>query len=126
MERFRAWLEAYATALEAGDTGALDVLFAVEASYRPGPFQPVLHGRQAIREHVAAQLVGRAGLSVQAKALGIGTTYGVAHWVAAWTDRDGDRVLDGMLLAAFDPFGRCTSLREWSIAGEGPAPAINA
>ena len=45
IERFRAWIEEYATALETGDFGALDRLFAIEATYRPGPFSAMLRGR---------------------------------------------------------------------------------
>jgi hypothetical protein len=123
VERFRAWLEALAEAMETADLAALDRLFALEASYRPGPFEPVLRGRHAIRAHFGAQLAERGTVAVSARALGVGTTYGVAHWVVGWSAGGRDRMDDGVLLAAFDPLGRCTSLRSWSAVGEGKAPS---
>jgi hypothetical protein len=117
VERFRAWVEAYANALEGGDLDALDRLFAVEATYRPGPFSAIVRGRRAIRSYLETVLADRPGLAVQARALGVGSTYAIAHWVAAWEAPQGDAVADAIMLAAFDPFGRCTSLREWSVTG---------
>jgi hypothetical protein len=68
---------------------------------------------------LAAQIEGRESLAVTARALGVGSTYAIAHWAAAWQNADGqDAVEDAVLLAAFDPFGRCTSLRVWSVLGD--------
>ncbi len=126
IERFRQWLEDFATALEQGDFGTLDRLFAVEATYGPTPFAPVLRGRRRIREYLAGLAAERPSLVITARALGVGSTYAVAHWVSGWAATSGDSVEDGILLAAFDLFGRCTSLRTWQVAGssvpEAPAP----
>lgn len=122
IEHFRAWLEQYATALERGDLGAFDRLFTVEATYRTTPFAPILRGRRRIREHLQAQLGERPALAVTARALGVGSTYAVAHWVSGWTAETGDGVEDGILLAAFDLFGRCTSLRAWHVLGQSALP----
>jgi hypothetical protein len=125
VERFRAWLESFGEALERADPEAAAALFVLEASWRPGPFLPVLRGRAAIRAHVEGLVAARPGMVIRGRALGMGTTYGVAHWVAAWeapSDAEpaaGAPTSDGILLAAFDPVGRCTSLREWSVVGEG-------
>ena len=116
VEQFRAWIEEYATALETGDFGALDRLFALEATYRPGPFTAVLRGRRAIRSYLESLLSGRPSFAVTARALGVGSTYAIAHWVSGWREGDADAVEDGILLAAFDPFGRCTSLRAWAVS----------
>jgi hypothetical protein len=116
VERFRAWLEEFATALEAGQLPALDRLFAIEATYRPGPFTAVLQGRRAIRGYFETLLAGRSSLSINAQVLGVGSTYGIAHWVSGWKAADVDSAADGILLVALDPFGRCTSLREWSVS----------
>jgi hypothetical protein len=122
--RFLAWLGAFGEALETGDLASLDSLFAVGATYRPGPFQPPLRGRRAIRQHLDASLAGRRNVVIRAKALGVGATYAVAHWVEAWSDAEGDRLGDGIILAAFDARGRCTSLRLWSEVGErGAGPS---
>jgi SnoaL-like domain len=116
LERWRSWLERLADALERSELMALDGLFAVETSYRPGPFSAELHGRGAIRSYWEAWLAERASVSITAEALGVGTTYAVAHWRMEWaaTEAAGS-ASDGILLAAFDPRGRCTSLREWSV-----------
>lgn len=119
IERFRAWLEEYATALEQRDLGVLDRLFTVEATYRPTPFAPILRGRRRIREHLEALGAERPSLAITARALGVGSTYAIAHWVSGWHAESGDAVEDGILLAAFDPFGRCTSLRTWHVLGNG-------
>jgi hypothetical protein len=118
IERFRAWMEEYATALETNDLGALDRLFAVEATYRPGPFSSVVRGRRAIRSYLESLMADRPSLAVNARALGVGSTYAIAHWVSGWRVGDTYPVEDGILLAAFDQFGRCTSLRAWAVASD--------
>ncbi len=121
-QRFVGWLDAFGSALERDQLAELDGLFAVEASYRPDPFGPVLRGRRRIREHLQASLAERSSLAITARALGVGSTYAIAHWAAAWQTPSGtDAIEDAILLAAFDPFGRCTSLRGWSISGTGTA-----
>jgi len=116
------WLGAFGNALERDTLDELDALFALEASYRPTPFAPVVRGRRRIREQLTATIAGRRSLAITARALGVGATYAIAHWAAAWQTPDGhDQVEDAILLAAFDPFGRCTSLRTWSVAGGTPA-----
>jgi hypothetical protein len=118
VERFRAWIEEYATALEMGDFGALDRLFAIEATYRPGPFSTMLRGRRAIRSYLETLQSDRPSFAVTARALGVGSTYAVAHWVSGWRSGEADAVEDGILLAAFDQYGRCTSLRAWAVAND--------
>ncbi len=121
VERFRSWLQAYAEALKTGTLGSLDRLFAVQTSYQPGPFAALLHGRRSIRSYWEAVLEDRAGLAISAEVLGAGGTHAVAHWRLTWRDGGPDgaeRVADGVLIAALDAFGRCNSLREWSILRE--------
>jgi hypothetical protein len=119
--RFVAWLAAFAEALESANLSALDRLFALEASLRPDPFQPVVRGRRLIRSHLSAMLERRGQVAVSARALGVGSTYAVAHWVVGWTADGRDLVDDAILLAAFDPLGRCTSVRMWTVEGERSA-----
>jgi hypothetical protein len=113
VERWRAWLETFASALETGDGAAIDRLFAVETSYQPGPFAAILNGRRAIRAYLEGVRGDRAGLAISAEALGVGATYAIAHWRHEWSSG----AADGIVLAAFDPFGRCTSFREWTLRG---------
>jgi hypothetical protein len=128
IQRFVGWLDAFGNALERNDLAALDGLFALEASYRPTPFVPVVRGRRKIRDALAATIEPRNSLAVTARALGVGSTYAIAHWAAAWENSAGSaEVEDAILLAAFDPFGRCTSLRIWSVLGDSPTdPPLSA
>jgi hypothetical protein len=59
VQRFVGWLDAFGSALERNDLAALDALFALEASYRPTPFMPVVRGRRKIRK--SPRIVGLAG-----------------------------------------------------------------
>lgn len=128
IERWRSWLESFASALETGDLTAIDRLFAVETSYQAGPFSPLLRGRRSIRSYWETVLADRAGLAISAEALGVGATYAVAHWTLTWgtggdsaarsggeSPTSSGRTADGMILAAFDPMGRCSSFREWTL-----------
>jgi hypothetical protein len=49
----------------------------------------------------------------------------VAHWRATFRRADeaaARSALDGVLMAAFDRSGRCTSLRQWWHVGDPEAP----
>ncbi len=121
MERVRAWVESFTLALESGDLDALGRLFAIECSWQPGPFAPVLQGRAAIRAHAEGRLAAMPGLDSRAEILGVGSTYAIAHWALTWGARGpGDRA-DGVLLVALDPMGRCSAIREWTLDERLPA-----
>jgi len=109
LDRFSSWLTRYGDAWEAADAGRLSDLFAAGATYQPTPFHDLVRGRAAIVEVFAALLEELPGVSFAAQVLGVGDTYGVAHWRAA----SSDRAIDGILLAALDGRGRCESLRTW-------------
>jgi hypothetical protein len=124
-ERFRAWVEAFTGSLESGRLDALDQLFAIECGYQPTPFAPTLRGRRAIREHLAAGWGALPGLSTRAEILGVGATYGIAHWRLRWEGDERVRAgeADGVLLVALDAMGRCTAVREWSL-GRGDVAGV--
>lgn len=116
IERLRTWLDEYGTALESGDLEALERLFAVQTRFQPGPFATLLRGRRSIRRYWEGVLPARSGLAIAAEVLGAGATHGIAHWRLTWRNAGGrEQIADGVLIAAFDPIGRCTSLREWTI-----------
>jgi uncharacterized protein (TIGR02246 family) len=134
VEDFRAWLVRYGDAWEARDAQALAALFAPGALFEAQPFQAPLRGKPQIREHWTERFAGHAEPAFRAEVLGVGATYGVAHWrttyrpstegaAAADTASAGPAMaaIDGVLMAAFDPVGRCTSLRQWWHEGE-PLP----
>ena len=106
---FTKWLTAYGDAWEAGDAATAAALFTVGATVSPGPFDELLRGRRAIQAHLAEMFARVSGASFAAQVLGAGDTYGVAHWRIA----SPERAVDGVLVAALDCRGRCTSLRQW-------------
>ena len=110
LEAFTAWLTAFGDAWEAGDAAALGSLFTVGATYAPDPFADVVRGRRAVLAWLGATFADWSSASFTAQVLGVGETYGVAHWRVA----SHDRAFDGVWVVALDARGRCESLREWS------------
>lgn len=106
---FTDWLTRFGDAWEAGDAEAASALFAVGATLQPTPFDDLLRGRRAIREHLDGLFAGWAKASFTAQVLGAGDTYGVAHFRVG----SSSRALDGVIVVALDDRGRCTSLRQW-------------
>ncbi len=84
-------------------------LFAVDATFQMTPFAELVRGRRLIREHLDGLFADWHEATFTAQVLGAGDTYGVAHWRIA----SSERALDGVLVAALDDRGRCTSLRQW-------------
>jgi ketosteroid isomerase-like protein len=107
--RFTRWLTAFGDAWEAGDAAAMAALFVVGATLAPDPFAAPIRGRRAIHAHFAQLMAHTPGVSFSAEVLGVGHTYGVAHWHVSGGVRD----LDGIMVCAIDARGRCESLREW-------------
>ncbi|HUG48982.1 MAG TPA: nuclear transport factor 2 family protein [Candidatus Limnocylindria bacterium] len=106
---FTDWVTRLGEAWEAADAGAIGPLFTVGATFQPTPFAELLRGRRSIVAHYAALFESWRGVSFAAQVLGAGDTYGVAHWRVA----TGARAIDGVVVAALDERGRCTSLRQW-------------
>ncbi len=120
VELFRAWLVRFGDAWEARDPDAITALFGPGATFQPDPFAETLRGKPAIRAYWAGQLAGDGKLDFRAEVLGAGETHGLAHLLVSGPDTS----TDGILMAAFDAAGRCTSLRQWWHAGppSGDAP----
>ena len=109
LKAFTDWLTSFGDAWEAGDADAAGVLFTVGATFQPTPFAELLRGRRAIGRYLADLFAGLPRASFSAQVLGAGDTYGVAHWRVG----NASRAIDGVLVAALDERGRCTSLRQW-------------
>jgi len=109
LDEVTRWLTSVGDAWESGDADALTSLFAVGATLQATPFDELVRGRRAIHDHFEAEFAGWPGASFSAQVLGAGDTYAVAHWRVA----SGSRARDGVLVAALDVRGRCTSLRLW-------------
>ena len=109
LSAFTTWLTSYGDAWEQADAQLAGTLFAVGATLQDTPFSQLLRGRRAIREHLSDLFADWEDATFSAQILGAGDTYGVAHWRIA----SPERAVDGVLVAALDDRGRCTSLRQW-------------
>jgi hypothetical protein len=123
LARFTNWLTVFGDSWESRDAGRMTELFTVGATYQPTPFSELVRGRRGIVAHFAARLDQWPGAHFAAQVLGVGDTYGVAHWRVA----SAERAIDGILLAALDNRGRCTSLREWwHVTNDAQSPSLYA
>ena len=121
IQAMTVWLTAFGDAWEHGDADAAAALFAPGATFQPSPFGELVRGRSGIAAHWAEVMSGQQAIRFQGEILGVGTTYGIAHWrvVIGQHDDRPIRVVDGILLAAFDRRGRATSMRGWSQEAPG-------
>ena len=106
---FTDWITGYGDAWESADARLAGPLFAVSATLQMTPFSELIRGRRAIREYLHDLFADWDEATFTAQILGAGDTYGVAHWRIA----SPERAMDGVLVAALDDRGRCTSLRQW-------------
>jgi len=121
VQAMTAWLTAFGDTWERGDADAAAALFAPGATFQPSPFGDLVRGRNRIAAHWAEVMSGQQAIRFQGEILGVGTTYGIAHWrvVIGRPDDRAIRVVDGILLAAFDRRGRTASVRSWSQEASG-------
>lgn len=128
LDAFSAWLAAFGDAWESADSERMSGLFAVGATLQPIPFADLLHGRRQIRGYFTELFAGRRAIRFQAQVLGVGDTYGVAHWLVSSVPAIGGAgptattLRDGILLCALDARGRCSSLRQWWHESEEVSP----
>ena len=121
VQAMTVWLTAFGNAWERSNADATAALFAPGATFQPSPFGALVRGRGRIAAHWAEVMSGQQAIRFQGEILGVGTTYGIAHWrvVIGQHDDRPVRVVDGILLAAFDRRGQATSLRIWSHEASG-------
>ena len=109
LARFTTWITSYGDAWEGGDPEAAASLFTDGATLQPTPFAELVRGRGKITAYFADEFARWKRISFSAQVLGVGDTYAVAHWRAS----SEAMAIDGVLVAALDEHGRCTSLRQW-------------
>lgn len=119
LARFSDWLTRYGDGWETASAEAVGAAFTVGATFQPSPFEPLVRGRGAIAAWFESELARWDRPSFVAQVLGAGETYGVAHFRVT----SASRAVDGVLIAALDDRGRCTSLRHWRHEGEGAVSA---
>src|SRR5450759_2740718 len=121
VQAMTAWLTAFGDAWERGNADATAALFAPDATFQPSPFGELVRGPSRIAAHWVEAMSGQQAIRFQGEILGVGATYGIAHWRVVIGQHDDRplRVVDGILLAAFDRRGRATSVRSWSHEAAG-------
>ena len=121
IQAMTAWLTAFGDAWERPNADATAALFAPGATFQASPFGELVRGRSRIAAHWAELMSGQQAIRFQGEILGVGATYGIAHWRVVMGQHDDQpiRVVDGILLAAFDRRGRATSVRSWSHEASG-------
>lgn len=109
------WLDAYGAAWEARDGDAAAELFADEARYHWGPFEPPLEGRTAIAERWSAATSGQRDIHFEHTPLGIADGLAFVHWRSSFVRLATleDVTLDGIFVLRFEADGLCSELREW-------------
>lgn len=113
-EEARAWIQSFGEAWQWRDGDAAGELFADDATYWWGPFDPV-HGREAIIDRWNQLTVDSGDVHFDFGVLGIEGSCAIAHWHAfvELDDLSGSIELNGMMCVTFDAAGRCSEFREW-------------
>lgn len=117
-EQADAWLTRYGAAWEAADGDAAARLFAEDAQYCWGPYDPVLTGRAAIRDRWSQATAEQRDVRFAHDVLGIDGDRVFAHWRSTFLRRpDGPPVeLDGVFVLDFWQPDLCGRLQEWWLA----------
>lgn len=113
--QFSQWLERYREAWEGRDPQAAVRLFAPQATYQETPYDIPMQGESEIYEYWAEVPNSQEDIHFNWQVLAVTGQSGIAHWQARFRRLpNGPQVhLDGVLVADFDPEGRCTAFREW-------------
>ena len=110
------WMGAYGDAYVGRDPDAGAALFADGASYQWGPFGPLLHGPDTIRDEWARGIerMGPGEVTFRHEIVVCSPEIGVARWLASVPLSDGVRSeIDGIFVVRLDGNGLCSEFREW-------------
>ncbi len=112
-EDLRRWIEAYERAWRTAGTDPLDDLFAPGATYAPGPYEPVLHGRAAIAAFWEREREGPdEPFTMRWEPVAIDAPTAVAR-IEVRYEVSGGRGYRDLWVITLDGAGRCTAFEEW-------------
>lgn len=123
LAQFTQWLEGYFAAWRSNDAEDVKALFAEDAIYQYGPFEPPTVGRQAIVDAWVADPGQQRDIQTSYEPLAVSRDLGIAHWRVTFRRAKDLTVLveaDGILVIRFDQQLRCTEHREWLSLRETP------
>jgi hypothetical protein len=107
------WVDAYETAWRSPGTGALDDLFAPDATYSMAPFEAPHTGLDSIRTLWDAERKGPdEAFSMQYEIVAVEGDTGVVRVEVQYGDPT-PRVYRDLWIVTTDGQGRCTAFEEW-------------
>ncbi len=114
-QTFRNWLEKYLRPQEKGDPETIRQVFAEDATYCWGPFNPCRKGVKAIYEHHRNALSHQADLKYDYRILAVTENVGIARFHLTLKDlSEGEPgEYDGIFLVHLNDAGKCTLFEEW-------------
>jgi hypothetical protein len=109
------WLSLLGRAWEQGDAELAASLFDPQVSYQENPFDPPLHGAEAVRRYWRESLASQLEVKFSGHVLAVEGDTGVVNWKVEFVRiGSGERVqLDGVSLGRFGPAGKPVLWREW-------------
>ena len=117
---FSAWIAAYERAWRTAGTAHLRELFAEDAHYRFGPYQPVVVGLPDIERSWEAEREGPDEVfTMAAEIVAVEGDTGVAKLLVRYGDPVEQEYQD-LWLVRFAPDGRCSSFEEWPFWPDQP------
>jgi ketosteroid isomerase-like protein len=114
-QTFTEWLEAYKHAWENRDGAAAAALFADDARYHWGAFDPPLEGRTAIEARWNQAVADERDITFTYRIAAVDGSVGVNYWNTVYTNVDtGVRMeYDGVFVVTLNDAGLCTRFEEW-------------
>ena len=117
---FERWLERYFATWRSNDPSEVEALFAEDAVYSYGPFEPEARGRESIVRNLVEGGV-QPELETGHEVLAVDGERGIARFRVCFHGERGARVtMDRILVCDVDADCRCTLHREWSERRETP------
>jgi ketosteroid isomerase-like protein len=115
-ETVKQWLRDYVSAWKSYDAQAIGALFSADATYRYGPYDEPLRGREAI---VASWLKNRDTpntYTAEYNPIAIDGNIAVTNGRSLYFEADGktlQRQYDNIFVLRFNDAGQCTDFCEW-------------
>jgi hypothetical protein len=118
IESVQAWLDRYVEAWRSNAREPILALFADDASYRYGPFDKPLLGRQAIADSWLKNPDPPDSWAATYRPIAIEGDLAVAHGRSQYFEEDRTKQrteYDNIFVMRFDGQGRCIDFTEWYI-----------
>jgi hypothetical protein len=121
------WVKRYERAWREPGTGALDDLFAPEASYSTAPYVEPHHGLESIREMWDEERNPGEEFSIESEVIAVEGDVGVVRLTVDYR-KPRERQYRDLWVIRLDGEGRCSEFEEWPFwpPGSGGAAAAGA